>query len=135
MKRFRLKNVEVHNKEPKEASTYVAEGIQFSNGTCALTWITTVHSVTAIYESIEAVEFMHGLGGKTTVEWVDNELKGIVDNESINCSQCDLIITDNYSLISTSNRGERRFFCNRKCYANWCTNVTNAVKSFKVFNK
>lgn len=48
----------------------VAEGIQFSNGKCALTWLTLVTSV-ALYESIEDLIAIHGHDGSTQIEWLD----------------------------------------------------------------
>lgn len=47
----------------------VAEGVQFSDGSCAMRWLTSVAS-TAIYNSIEDVEAIHGHGGKTIVAWI-----------------------------------------------------------------
>lgn len=47
----------------------VAEGIQFTDGTCAMRWRTAVRS-TAFYASIEDVEHIHGHDGKTKVEWL-----------------------------------------------------------------
>jgi hypothetical protein len=44
----------------------VAEGIQFTNGKCAMSWLTDVTSV-AIYGSLEDLEKIHGHGGKTKV--------------------------------------------------------------------
>jgi hypothetical protein len=46
----------------------VAEGVCFSNGKCALNWLTKYTSV-AIYDSIEELENIHGHNGKTLVEW------------------------------------------------------------------
>jgi hypothetical protein len=44
----------------------VAEGVVFSNGWCALTWLTK-HTTVAFYQSTEAVEAIHGHDGKTKV--------------------------------------------------------------------
>jgi len=44
----------------------VAEGVQFSNGKCVVSWLTQVHS-TAVYDSIEDVKQIHGHKGKTEV--------------------------------------------------------------------
>lgn len=44
----------------------VAEGVLFSNGRVALTWLTK-HTSVAIYESMTAVEAIHGHGGKTRI--------------------------------------------------------------------
>jgi hypothetical protein len=44
----------------------VAEGVIFSNGLVALTWLST-HPTVAVYPSIAAVEAIHGHDGKTVV--------------------------------------------------------------------
>lgn len=49
---------------------HVAQGVEFWDGKCAIHWMTEVRS-TAIYESVEEVEFVHGHNGRTKVEWVD----------------------------------------------------------------
>lgn len=49
----------------------VAEGVQFSDGTVALRWRSHIKS-TAIYESIRACEAIHGHGGKTRVQFLDD---------------------------------------------------------------
>jgi hypothetical protein len=48
----------------------VAEGIRFSNGRVALSWLTK-HSSVAIYDSMAEVVCIHGHGGKTKVTWQD----------------------------------------------------------------
>jgi len=47
----------------------VAQGVQFDNGYCALTWLTPYISVT-VYHSIDVLERIHGHEGKTKVVWV-----------------------------------------------------------------
>jgi hypothetical protein len=44
----------------------VAEGVVFSSGWCALTWLTG-HKSVAFYPSLEEVEAIHGHGGKTKI--------------------------------------------------------------------
>lgn len=51
----------------------VAEGVEFSNGKCALCWITQYRSV-AIYDSIRELISIHGHDGKTKVIWIDDDL-------------------------------------------------------------
>ena len=46
----------------------VAEGVQFSNDKCALSWLTYVTSI-VIYDRIEDVQAIHGHDGKTVIEW------------------------------------------------------------------
>lgn len=48
----------------------VAEGVVFSNGWVALTWLTEFTSV-VFYPALEHVEAIHGHGGKTTIEFLD----------------------------------------------------------------
>jgi len=48
----------------------VAEGIEFSNGKCAMSWITSFASV-AVYDSIQLVKQIHGHDGKTEIRWVE----------------------------------------------------------------
>jgi len=56
----------------------VAEGCQFSNGKCALTWLTTQHQINGdnwssvnVYASIKAVDLVHGHNGLTRVVFED----------------------------------------------------------------
>lgn len=44
----------------------VAEGVEFKDGVCCMRWLTKTSS-TAIYNSIEELEQIHGHGGKTKV--------------------------------------------------------------------
>lgn len=44
----------------------VAEGIEYDNGKCAMSWVTKYSSV-AIYDSMSVLEKIHGHGGKTKV--------------------------------------------------------------------
>ena len=45
----------------------VAEGVEFSDGTVALRWITGEHHSTVLWGSIASVEAIHGHGGATRV--------------------------------------------------------------------
>lgn len=49
----------------------VAEGVQFTNGSTVLTWLTHLTSV-AVYHSVDVLERIHGHCGKTVVVWDDN---------------------------------------------------------------
>lgn len=49
----------------------VAEGVEFSDGRVALRWVTNQHRSTVLWESMEAVQAIHGHNGSTVVEWVD----------------------------------------------------------------
>jgi hypothetical protein len=46
----------------------VAEGVQFTDGTVAIRWLTDKASM-GVYQSIEDVETIHGHGGKTQIVW------------------------------------------------------------------
>lgn len=48
----------------------IAEGVEFSDGTCALRW-KTKHRCTGVYDSILVLEHIHGHEGRTQVIWVD----------------------------------------------------------------
>ena len=48
----------------------VAEGVQFSDGTCAMRWLTATAS-TGFYESIEDLIFIHGHEGATNAVFYD----------------------------------------------------------------
>ena len=48
----------------------VAEGVAFSNGFCALTWLTHL-SCNAFYHSVDVLEAIHGHEGATKVVWID----------------------------------------------------------------
>lgn len=48
----------------------VAEGVEFSDGSCAMRWLTPVGS-TGFYPSIKAVEYIHGHGGATRAVFAD----------------------------------------------------------------
>ena len=49
---------------------YVAEGVRFSDGTCVLRWRAPWPS-TVIRNSIKDIEAVHGHGGSTKIEWID----------------------------------------------------------------
>lgn len=46
----------------------VAEGLQFHDGQCALSWFGKYHSL-EIHPSIEQVKALHGHGGRTKIIW------------------------------------------------------------------
>ena len=68
MRRFNLRRLE--DETGISGTGVVTEGVQFSNGTCVMRWLTDTTS-TAFYNSIEDVVIIHGHQGKTVVEWVD----------------------------------------------------------------
>ena len=51
----------------------VAEGVEFSDGRCALRWVAPgVPSGTGTYDSIQDVLCIHGHGGATRVVWTED---------------------------------------------------------------
>jgi hypothetical protein len=49
----------------------VAEGVEFTDGSAALNWLTK-HRSMGVYPNMRELENIHGHGGKTLVRW-DNE--------------------------------------------------------------
>lgn len=49
----------------------IAEGIEFSDGTVALRWTGRPYVSTVFYDSIRAVEAIHGHGARTRIIWND----------------------------------------------------------------
>lgn len=69
MRRFRLvRDVDVSG---VSGTGVVVEGVQFSDGKVAMRWIVGGHRSTAVYESAQAVETIHGHNGATRLEWID----------------------------------------------------------------
>ncbi len=50
----------------------VADGIEFTNGMCAISWRSEFRTVN-VHESIKSVEVLHGHEGATRVVWIDEE--------------------------------------------------------------
>jgi hypothetical protein len=48
----------------------VAEGVEFSDGTVAMRWLTRVRS-TCLFASMDDVQKIHSHAGATVVEWVE----------------------------------------------------------------
>lgn len=69
MRRFCLKRIE--DESGVSGSGYVAEGVEFSDGSCALNWLTHT-ACHGVYKNIKQLEAVHGHGGKTVVEWLDD---------------------------------------------------------------
>jgi hypothetical protein len=62
---------ELHREEDETGVSgvgVVAQGAQFDNGKCVVSWLTEVSSV-AVYDSIVDVAAIHGHNGKTLIEW------------------------------------------------------------------
>lgn len=50
----------------------VAEGVQFEDGVVVIRWCTGDHHSTVVWDSILDALAVHGHGGSTVVEWVDD---------------------------------------------------------------
>lgn len=50
----------------------VAEGVQFTNGKCVLSWLTVSTSI-AVYDDMKTLEKIHGHNGKTRVVFADGD--------------------------------------------------------------
>lgn len=48
----------------------VAEGVEFSNGTCQMRWLSQMESYTT-FANAKVMETIHGHGGATAIEWLD----------------------------------------------------------------
>jgi hypothetical protein len=69
MRRFVLNRLE--DDTGVSGTGFIAEGVEFGDGTAALRW-RTEHTSTAIYSSMTDLVAIHGHGGKTVVVWVDS---------------------------------------------------------------
>lgn len=78
MKPFWLQRVE--DESGVSGVGLVAEGVIFSNGWCALTWLTE-HTSVAFYQGIEEVEAIHGHDGKTKIV-TGTEIRGATQSAS-----------------------------------------------------
>lgn len=66
-------NFQLHRDEDETGVSgvgIVAEGIEFTSGMVAMTWLSP-HRCVNVYESIKTVEQLHGHGGKTRVVFID----------------------------------------------------------------
>lgn len=70
MTRFVLQRIE--DESGVSGTGYIAEGVQFTDGTCALRWRTQYKS-TAVYENMNDLKAIHGHNGKTKVLWNHND--------------------------------------------------------------
>ena len=68
MRRFYLYRIE--DESGVSGTGYVAEGVCFSNGKCALSWTTKYISI-AIYDSITDLDNIHSHNGKTVIRWLE----------------------------------------------------------------
>lgn len=69
MRRFVLRRIE--DVSGTSGTGIVAEGVVFTNGYCALTWLTPLSSL-AFYHSIDVIEKIHGHENRTVLEYIDS---------------------------------------------------------------
>ena len=72
MRRFHLKRNE--DATGISGTGYVAEGVQLSDGTCVMRWLSATSCI-AIYHSHVELIHIHGHEGKTVIEWLDPEFE------------------------------------------------------------
>lgn len=48
----------------------VAEGVEFTDGSCVMKWLSVIPSV-GHYQSVKAIEYIHGHGGNAKVVFLD----------------------------------------------------------------
>lgn len=65
-----FKTVRTHDVSGVSGTGVVTEGVEFTDGTVVLKWLTNTSS-TAFYDSIEDVIAIHGHEGSTTIQWDD----------------------------------------------------------------
>jgi hypothetical protein len=70
LRRFHLRRLE--DETGISGTGLVTDGIEFNDGTVIMTWNTETTSL-AVYKNIQDVITIHGHGGKTVVEWADDE--------------------------------------------------------------
>jgi hypothetical protein len=68
MRRFILNRVEDYS--GTSGTGIVAEGVEFSNGSVSIHWISQLESV-AVYANAKVLEKLHGHDGRTKIEWLD----------------------------------------------------------------
>lgn len=69
MRRFHLERHE--DVSGVSGTGVVAEGVQFSDGTVVLRWLSE-HRSTVIWPDIHSVEVIHGHDGRTVITWTDS---------------------------------------------------------------
>lgn len=70
MKKFKL--VRIEDESGVSGVGHVAQGVEFDDGVCAMRWLTSIAS-TAVYNSINDLELIHGHGGKTQVVFYEHD--------------------------------------------------------------
>lgn len=52
----------------------VAEGVEFSDGSVAIRWISGDHHSTVLWDDLHSVEVIHGHDGRTLVQFLDEDM-------------------------------------------------------------
>lgn len=68
MRRFNLERSE--DVSGSSGIGIVAQGVEFDNGKCSMSWIQKYTSI-GVYTSILELEYIHGHEGRTKVVWLD----------------------------------------------------------------
>lgn len=77
MKRFLL--VRSEDISGVSGTGVVAEGVEFHDGQCVLSWLGRFHTIEvvptieAVVPPIEAIETIHGHEGRTRIQWLDTD--------------------------------------------------------------
>jgi hypothetical protein len=72
MRRFRLKRIE--DETGISGTGYIAEGVQFSDGQCVISWLTETSSIGIYRSNVELIHIHgHAGSGKTVIEWIDDK--------------------------------------------------------------
>jgi len=68
MRLFNLRRLE--DESGVSGTGVIAEGVEFAHGEVALSWL-TVHRSMGFYPNIKELINIHGHGGKTVVDWIE----------------------------------------------------------------
>ncbi len=52
----------------------IAEGVEFSNGRCVLSWLTAISSI-EVTQCVEDLMKIHGHNGATVLEWSEPDVR------------------------------------------------------------
>ena len=70
MRRFVLRRD--HDVSGHSGTGIVAEGVEFSNGHCTLSWLTPYRTLT-FFDNAKTLDHLHEHEGKTSIVWLDDE--------------------------------------------------------------
>lgn len=68
-----MRRFELHRDEDESGVSgtgVIAQGVCFTDGTCALRWLTATRS-TGLYDSVDDLISIHGHAGMTRLVWLD----------------------------------------------------------------